>query len=99
MTEDKNQKDRKNCHYKFFTNTECENFPCHKSPAKEDFNCLFCFCPLYVLGDKCGGNFYFTEKEIKSCKNCDFPHHKENYDKIVSRFGEIVEKMKKKLTD
>lgn len=81
--------------YKFVQNLKCENFPCHKSPEKENFNCLFCFCPLYCLGEKCDGNFFFTEKGIKSCKNCSFPHKKENYDKITARFKEIVEKMKR----
>lgn len=81
--------------YKFVQNLKCENFPCHKSPEKENFNCLFCFCPLYCLGEKCGGNFFYTEKGIKSCKNCSFPHKKENYDKITARFKEIAEKMKR----
>lgn len=89
-----NEKTAKN-YYKFVQNLKCENFPCHKSPEKENFNCLFCFCPLYCLGEKCGGNFFFTEKGIKSCKNCDFPHKKENYDKITARFREIAEKMKR----
>ena len=43
--------------YDFFQNKECEYFPCHKNADKESFNCLFCYCPLYCLGDKCGGNF------------------------------------------
>ncbi len=81
--------------YKFVQNLKCENFPCHKSPEKENFNCLFCFCPLYCLGEKCGGNFFYTEKGIKSCKNCSFPHKRENYDKITARFKEIAEKMKR----
>lgn len=81
--------------YKFVQNIKCENFPCHKTPEKENFNCLFCFCPLYCLGEKCGGNFFYTEKGIKSCKNCSFPHQKENYDKITARFKEIAEKMKR----
>lgn len=46
-------------HYKFFQNKECEYFPCHKVKNTENFNCLFCYCPLYALGDKCGGNFKY----------------------------------------
>lgn len=42
-------------HYKFFQNRECEYFPCHKTNDPEHFNCLFCFCPLYALGERCGG--------------------------------------------
>ena len=31
----------------FFRNYECAGFPCHKVEDDENFNCLFCFCPLY----------------------------------------------------
>ena len=48
------------CHYSFFQHTQCEFFPCHKTAKPEDFNCLFCYCPLYALGDKCGGNFAYV---------------------------------------
>ena len=34
--------------------------PCHKTVG-ESFNCLFCYCPLYALGDQCGGNFTYIE--------------------------------------
>ena len=44
----------------YFANRECKFYPCH-SGAGEDFNCLFCYCPLYALGDRCGGNFKYTE--------------------------------------
>ena len=59
-------------HYAFFSNKECEYFPCHKGADPENFNCLFCYCPLYALGDKCGGNFRITEKGIKDCTNCQW---------------------------
>ena len=58
----------------FFSNTACEHFPCHEGVAPEQFNCLFCYCPLYTLGDKCGGNFTYTSKGTKSCVNCSLPH-------------------------
>ena len=44
--------------YSYFSHKKCEFFPCHKGADSEDFNCLFCYCPLYALGDKCGGNFH-----------------------------------------
>ena len=75
----------------FFQNTACKYFPCHQGAAKEDFNCIFCYCPLYILGKKCGGNYRYTEKGVKSCKNCAFPHRRENYDLIIGRFPEIME--------
>ena len=74
---------------RFFQNRDCEHFPCHEGIAEEDFNCLFCYCPLYMLGKQCGGRFFYTEKGVKSCKNCTFPHHKENFGQITGRFQEI----------
>ena len=75
--------------YKFFQNRDCKNFPCHKNVPENEFNCLFCYCPLYALGKTCGGNFKYTEKGIKSCIDCNFPHIRENYEKITKRFAEI----------
>ena len=40
-------------HYAFFQNRDCEYFPCHETKHPEDFNCLFCYCPLYALGRGC----------------------------------------------
>ena len=77
--------------YKFFSHTECEFFPCHKTNDPENFNCLFCYCPLYALKDKCGGNFRYTEKGIKDCTNCTLPHQRKNYYYIIGKFKEIVE--------
>lgn len=77
--------------YKFFSNTKCEYFPCHKTNDPENFNCLFCYCPLYALKNKCGGNFRYTEKGIKDCTNCTLPHQRKNYDYIIGKFKEIVE--------
>ena len=77
--------------YKFFQNKACEYFPCHQGADPERFNCLFCFCPLYALGEKCGGNFRYTEDGIKDCSDCRVPHVRENYDKICGRFAEIAE--------
>ena len=77
--------------YKFFQNKACEYFPCHQGADPERFNCLFCFCPLYALGEKCGGKFRYTEDGIKDCSDCRVPHVPENYDRICSRFAEIAE--------
>ena len=43
--------------FKFFQHRQCEFFPCHETEDEENFNCLFCYCPLYALGEGCGGNF------------------------------------------
>jgi len=77
-------------HYTFFQNRQCEYFPCHKGAAEEDFNCLFCYCPLYCLGQKCGGSFFYDAKGRKVCRDCVFPHLKANYEKVSSRYQEIM---------
>ena len=58
------------CRYSFFQHTACEFFPCHETAHPEDFNCLFCYCPLYALGDRCGGNFRYIGDGIKDCSGC-----------------------------
>ncbi len=80
---------------RFFQNTACEYFPCHQGIAEDDFNCLFCYCPLYALGKKCGGNCVYTEKGIKSCLHCSFPHRRENYDRVIARFSDIREAVRR----
>lgn len=70
--------------YRFFSNKDCQYFPCHKN--LEDFNCLFCYCPLYLL-EKCPGKPEYLErngKRIKVCTNCTFPHQPENYDIVIN---------------
>ena len=81
--------------YKFFNHKDCEYFPCHKTNDPDNFNCLFCYCPLYALKDKCGGNFRYTEKGIKDCTNCTLPHQRVNYDYIIGKFKDIINITKK----
>ena len=81
--------------YKFFNHKECEYFPCHKTNDPDNFNCLVCYCPLYALKDKCGGNFRYTEKGIKDCTNCTLPHRRDNYDYIIGKFKDIINITKK----
>ncbi|WP_282013974.1 cysteine-rich small domain-containing protein [Marinifilum flexuosum] len=82
--------------YKFVQNTKCEYFPCHKVKYESEFNCLFCFCPLYMLGDKCGGNFTYTDNGIKNCSECTLPHSKNGYDHVMSKMSLVMEKGRKK---
>ena len=77
----------------FFANRECEYYPCHPVKEGEEFNCLFCYCPLYMLGRKCGGNFTYLENGIKDCSACLVPHRRNSYGHIASRFQSIVEEM------
>ena len=80
--------------FKFFQNTKCEYYPCHKLEPGQEFNCLFCYCPLYALGDACGGNFVYTDKGIKNCSHCSIPHIKGNYDLILEKVDLVVEMTK-----
>ena len=74
--------------FDFFSNSACKYYPCHNQPKKEEFNCLFCYCPLYALGDKCQGDFKFN-KNVKDCTGCYLPHKHENYGVIMSKLKEI----------
>ena len=70
--------------YKYFENTACEYFPCHKT-NKEEFNCLFCFCPLYPFKN-CGGNYIILENGLKDCSDCVIPH--KDYEYILDKLKE-----------
>ena len=83
-------------HYSFFQNTACEYFPCHHGADPETFSCLFCYCPLYCLGENCGGSFTYTEKGIKDCSNCLRPHRRENYDAICEKMKDVIALTKRK---
>lgn len=74
--------------YRYFENKECQYFPCHKKDG--DFNCMFCYCPMYRL-EKCPGTPSYIDikgKTIKDCSNCTFPHEPENYDAIMEKLKE-----------
>lgn len=79
--------------YRFFNNKSCAYFPCHETTKPDEFNCLFCYCPLYFL-EECGGNYVYTNK-IKDCSNCKIPHSYKGYDyineKVTQRIMELRE--------
>ena len=77
---------RKHCSY--FLNRECEYYPCHDL-SEEKFSCLFCYCPLYDMED-CGGTYFISDKGTKNCKDCTFPHERDNY-------GLVIKKLKEKM--
>ena len=83
-------------HYKYVQNRECEFFPCHSGLKCEEFSCLFCYCPLYALGDQCGGGFTYTQTGIKDCSTCLIPHRRENYDRIMEKMTLVMELARKK---
>lgn len=82
--------------YKFFQHRDCEFFPCHQVSDDSNFNCLFCYCPLYALGENCGGNYQYLDGGVKDCSNCKLPHNPKSYDYIMSKYVEIMEIAKKK---
>ena len=67
---------------KGFKNSRCEYYPCHEVSEDEEFNCMFCYCPLHHLAD-CGGNFTLLEGGHKDCSKCLIPH--KNYDYIIQK--------------
>lgn len=82
-------------HYDFFQHKQCEYFPCHEGADPETFSCIFCYCPLYALGDKCGGKFQYTKDGIKDCSGCLRPHRRECYEGICKQMKMILELAKK----
>lgn len=91
------KKDSHRKHYTYFCNKECEYFPCHPDADTENFNCLFCYCPLYVLGKDCGGKFTYLPNGCKDCSRCLYPHQVENYDAITAKHHEILAVMEQKI--
>ena len=77
--------------FKFFSNRECRYFPCHEGADPNNFNCLFCYCPLDTITN-CGGDYTVTDEGMKDCSKCIYPHLSENY-------KEVVKKVKKRLEE
>ena len=48
-----------------------------------------------MLGDKCGGNFTYTESGIKNCTDCLVPHSRNAVQYIIKRWPEIAERAKR----
>jgi Zn-finger protein len=65
--------------FKGYTNWSCEFYPCHDMSdfTKNEFNCLFCYCPLQYLN--CPGPYkVFIDKngiKRKDCTDCILPHN------------------------
>ena len=77
-------------HSRFFQHRACEYFPCHVGVREEDFNCLFCYCPLYALGRRCGGNPRYTAEGLKDCSDCALPHRRGHVDRVLARYGDVM---------
>ena len=77
---------------RFFQNTRCPYFPCHEGVDHSEFNCLFCYCPLYALGPHCGGAFAYTAQGIKDCSHCTRLHEGDRgVDIVRAAFSHLAE--------
>ena len=75
--------------HRYFCNDRCQYFPCHQGLAPHEFNCLFCFCPLYFL-TACGGNHTWRQG-VKDCSACLKPHRPGGYDQIMAQLRQELE--------
>lgn len=77
--------------YRFFANKACKFYPCHE--GVEEFNCLFCYCPLYDR-KHCPGMPEYPrmgradimngqKRTARLCEKCTFPHVPEHFDTIM----------------
>lgn len=64
--------------YKSFLNISCEFYPCHDVEYLQ--NCMFCWCPLYLLD--CHGD-YIMLNGIKDCSHCLLPHIEGGYEYVL----------------
>lgn len=83
--------------HEFFQNRACKYYPCHPGADPDVFNCLFCYCPLYLLED-CEGDFVMLGP-IKDCTNCLKPHHPGGYERTVSRLKAEAARRRKEWKD
>ncbi len=81
--------------YRFFQNTACECFPCHEGIPAGEFSCLFCYCPLYHLGEACGGEYFYTGEGYKSCSRCRIPHRPDALDRLRPGLRRTLEEVRK----
>jgi Zn-finger protein len=79
--------------HKFFANRDCRYFPCHPGADPGAFNCLFCYCPLYLIED-CGGNHVMTNG-VKDCSACLRPHAPANYEEILERLRLHLDRLRR----
>jgi len=77
--------------FRFFRNANCFYFPCHETEDDKEFNCQFCYCPLYFFPD-CGGRPTLRGK-VKDCSQCDKPHRPDGYEHVMTRLTRYFEEL------
>lgn len=60
---------------------ECKYYPCHAVEPGTQFDCQFCYCPLYELD--CGGECVILPNGVKDCTYCVRPHLPEKRQEII----------------
>ncbi len=83
----------------YFSNRACQYFPCHQEADAQNFNCLFCYCPLYALGDRCGGHFRYTARGVKDCTACNIPHGEDGYAYVMAHIRTVTEMTRRSDTE
>lgn len=79
--------------FRYFRNFQCRYFPCHEGIDPENFNCLFCYCPLdHIIN--CGGDYTITKDGKKDCGKCVLPHIPENYGEVVAKVKKLLDEKK-----
>ena len=76
-----------------FTHKDCEFFPCHVgvTDPEDNFNCLYCYCPLIFI--QCPGPYsVYADKhgqKRKDCSACKIVHdgHRKSW-KIIQHWLE-----------
>ena len=56
-----------------------------------DFNCKFCYCPLFFMRD-CGGTYVLTDGK-KDCSMCVIPHQPDNTPMLLDKLSDVVERI------
>lgn len=78
--------------YKYFKNKQCKYLPCHEGVG-ENFNCLFCYCPMNSYEDCLGTPNYIplpNGKKVKDCSQCTYPHNPESYEEIIKFLSQRI---------
>ena len=71
---------------------KCKYFPCHERVAEREFDCMWCYCPLYEID--CAGRYEIVGKDmVKDCTNCIMPHAKEGIKYILRRINQFFDRI------
>jgi Zn-finger protein len=75
---------------------DCNYYPCHDGIIEEEYQCEFCFCPIYPCNiEKTGGKIISGRdgSQIWDCSDCIIVHEKENFNKIKKGLHNIIQEI------